>query len=176
MFNGSAAHTFWCPVIRRAVLAAVFGAGLAATANAQPRGFLESIHRHVTLTSTVTENGDLNPYAVVVAPVSAGKVMKDDVLVDNFNNISNLQGTGTTIVGFRPSTQQSYLFARLPQNLSQCPGGIGLTTAMTMLKTGWVIVGSTPSKDGTTATKGDGCLLVLDPNGKLVSVWSGTDD
>ena len=50
----------------------------------------------------MTENGDLNPYAVIVAPVSAGKVMKDDVLVDNFNNISNLQGTGTTIVGYRP--------------------------------------------------------------------------
>src|SRR5260370_25460919 len=44
---------------------------------------------------------------------------------------------------------------------------------MTMLKTGWVIVGSTPSKDGTTATKGDGCVLVLDSNGNLVSAWSG---
>jgi sugar lactone lactonase YvrE len=134
---------------------------------------LETIHRHTTLTSTVTDNGDLNPYAVVVAPVSAGKVMKDDVLVDNFNNISNLQGTGTTIVGYRPATQGSYLFARLPQSLAQCPGGVGLTTAMTMLKTGWVIVGSTPSKDGTTATKGDGCVLVLDPTGKLVAAWSG---
>ena len=151
-------------------LALLCSASLAA---AEPRGFLETIHRHTTLASTVTDNGDLNPYAVVVAPVSAGKVMKDDVLVDNFNNISNLQGTGTTIVGYRPATGQTYLFARLPQNLAQCPGGVGLTTAMTMLKTGWVIVGSTPSTDGTTATKGDGCLLVLDPAGKLVAAWSG---
>ena len=140
---------------------------------AAPQGFLETIHKHNTLTSTVTDNGDLNPYAVVVAPVSAGKVQKDDVLVDNFNNISNLQGTGTTIVGYRPSTKQTYLFAKLPQNLAQCPGGVGLSTAMVMLKTGWVIVGSTPSKDGTTATKGDGCLLVLDPNGTVVAAWSG---
>jgi hypothetical protein len=125
------------------------------------------------LASTVTDNGDLNPYAVVVAPSTAGKIAKDDVLVDNFNNISNLQGTGTSIVGFRPATHDTYVFAKLPQNLPQCPGGIGLTTAMTMLKTGWVIVGSTPSKDGTTTTKGPGCLLVLDPNGKLTSVWSG---
>jgi hypothetical protein len=44
---------------------------------------------------------------------------------------------------------------------------------MTMLKTGWVIVGSTPSTDGTTATKGDGCLIVLDPNGQMVAAWSG---
>jgi DNA-binding beta-propeller fold protein YncE len=77
------------------------------------------------------------------------------------------------LVGYRPSTKDTYLFAKLPQNLPQCPGGVGLTTAMTMLKSGWVIVGSTPSKDGTTATKGDGCLLVLDSNGKLAAVWSG---
>ena len=44
---------------------------------------------------------------------------------------------------------------------------------MTMLKSGWVIVGSTPSNDGTTATKGAGCLIVLDSNGQLATVWSG---
>jgi DNA-binding beta-propeller fold protein YncE len=41
---------------------------------------------------------------------------------------------------------------------------------MTMLKSGWVIVGSAPSADGTTATKGPGCLIVLDANGKVASV------
>jgi hypothetical protein len=148
------------------------GSALSATA-AEPRGFLETIHHHVTLTSSVTDNGDLNPYAVVVAPVTVGKIAKDDVLVDNFNNISNLQGTGTTIVDYRPSTKETMLFAKLPQKLAECPGGVGLSTAMTMLKSGWVIVGSTPSTDGTTATKGDGCLLVLDPNGQLVAAWSG---
>ena len=140
---------------------------------AAPLGFLETIHKHSTLTSSVTDNGDLNPYAIVVAPVSAGKIQKDDVLVDNFNNLSNLQGTGTTIVIYRPSTKQTMLFAKLPQAMAQCPGGVGLTTAMTMLKSGWVIVGSTPSRDGTTATKGDGCLIVLDPQGKPAVAWSG---
>ncbi len=154
--------------------AALLWCGLALPARADaPHGFLETVHRHTTLTSTVSDNGDLNPYAVVVAPVSAGRIQKDDVLVDNFNNISNLQGTGTTIVGYRPSTKETYLFARVPQHLPQCPGGIGLSTAMTMLTTGWVIVGSTPSRDGTTATRGDGCLLVLDPNGHVVAVWAG---
>jgi hypothetical protein len=142
-------------------------------ATAQGVGFLEHVRRHSTLTSTVTDNGDLNPYAVVVAPASSGKVRKDDVLVDNFNNITNLQGTGTTIVGYRPSDRSTYLFVRLPQTIPGCPGGVGLSTAMTMLKSGWVIVGSTPSKDGTTATKGDGCLIVLDANGRLVTTWSG---
>jgi hypothetical protein len=153
--------------------ACILGIGAGSALADEPKGFLETIHRHVTLASTVTDNGDLNPYAVVVAPVSAGKIQKDDVLVDNFNNIANLQGTGTTIVDYNPTTRQTSLFARLPQKLKECPGGVGLTTAMTMLKTGWVIVGSTPSTDGTTATKGDGCLIVLDPNGQMVAAWSG---
>jgi hypothetical protein len=140
---------------------------------ADQQGFLETIHRHITLTSTVTENGDLNPYAVVIAPVSAGKVQKNDVLVTNFNNVSNLQGTGGTIVDFNPVAKKTTLFASLPQRLPQCPGGVGLGTAMTMLSTGWVIVGSTPSTDGTTRTKGDGCLIVLDPNGRLITTWTG---
>jgi hypothetical protein len=134
---------------------------------------LAGLHRHPTLASTIPDNGDLNPYAVVVAPVSSGKIRKDDVLVDNFNNSSNLQGTGGTIVDYNPSTKATSLFVKLPQNLPQCPGGVGLSTAMTMLSSGWVIVGSTPSTDGTTATKGSGCMLVFDSNGKLATVWSG---
>ena len=148
--------------------------GIAAAWADEPKGFLETVHRHITLGSTITDNGDLNPYAVVVAPVSAGKIQKDDVLVDNFNDISNLQGTGTSIVRYNPATKQTSLFAKIPKKLPACPGGIGLTTAMTMLKSGWVIVGSTPSTDGTTATKGDGCLLVLDPEGQVVAVWAGS--
>jgi hypothetical protein len=142
-------------------------------ANADPRGFLETIKHHKTLASTIPDNGDVNPYAVVVAPVTSGTIQEGDVLVDNFNNISNLQGTGTTIVAFRPSTKETRLFAQVPQKLADCPGGVGLTTAMTMLKSGWVIVGSTPSTDGTTATKGDGCLLVFDSSGHHVATWTG---
>lgn len=139
----------------------------------EPRGFLETIHKHKTLATTTTDNGDLNPYAVVVAPASAGVIEKDDVLIDNFNNIANLQGTGTTIIYYRPRTHETRLFAQVPQRLKDCPGGVGLTTAMTMLKSGWVIVGSTPSTDGTTKTKGDGCLLVFNADGKHVATWAG---
>jgi hypothetical protein len=144
-----------------------------APAHAAPQGLLETLHRHVTLTSTIPDNADLNPYAVVVAPASVGRIEKNDVLVDNFNNVSNLQGTGGTIVTYNPTSKKTTLFAKLPQRLSDCPGGVGLTAAMTMLKSGWVIVGSAPSTDGTTGTKGDGCLLVLDAEGKLVTAWSG---
>jgi hypothetical protein len=141
---------------------------------ARAQNVLDGLRRHPTLTTTITDNGDLNPYAVVVAPVTSGKIQKGDVLVDNFNNTSNLQGTGGTIIDFNPSTRSTTLFAKLPQTLPQCPGGIGLTTAMTMLSSGWVIVGSTPSTDGTTATKGNGCLLVFDSGGRLATIWSGS--
>src|SRR5258708_2032072 len=154
-------------------LSVVFAVAAPAVQAEGPSGLLETIHRHRTLTSTVTDNGDLNPYAVIVAPVSAGRVQKDDVLVDNFNNISNLQGTGGTIVDYNPSTKKTTLFAKLPQHLAQCPGGIGLTTAMTMLKSGWLIVGSAPSTAGTTRTRGEGCLIVLDSNGQFVTAWAG---
>ena len=163
-------------VVRAMVVAGLGAAMGTAVARAEdPHGFLETVHRHVTLTSTVPENGDQNPYAIVVAPVSAGKIQKDDVLIDNFNDLSNLQGTGSTIVDYNPATKKMTLFAALPRHLPQCPGGIGLTTAMTMLKSGWVIVGSTPSTDGTAATKGAGCLLVLDANGQLVATWAAPD-
>ena len=135
--------------------------------------FLDTIKRQTTLTSTVPENGDQNPYAIVVAPVSSGSIEKDDVLLTNFNNAGNLQGHGSTIVKYNPTTKKLTTFATLPSDLAQCPGGVGLSTAMTMLKSGWVIVGSAPSRDGTTGTKGNGCLIVLDSNGKVANVIAG---
>jgi len=136
-------------------------------------GFLAAVKKHHLLTSTQPENGDQNPYALVVAPVSAGSVRQGDVLVDNFNNNGNLQGTGSTIIDYRPSTGQMTTFGAIPHDLPGCPGGIGLSTAMTMLKTGWVIVGSAPSTDGTTKTLGPGCLIVLDSSGKVAGTISG---
>jgi hypothetical protein len=140
---------------------------------AEPKGFLDDVRRHSLATSTVPGNGDQNPYAIVVAPVSAGKLQSGDVLIDNFNDRNNLQGLGSTIVTFRPTTKQLSLFAAIPRNLPQCPGGVGLTTAMTMLKSGWVIVGSLPSQDGTTKTKGQGCLIVLDAQGNVAGTIAG---
>ncbi len=149
--------------------------GLGAAQAVAGQSLLPSIHRHTILTSTVPANGDQNPYAIVIAPVSSGIIKKDDVLVTNFNNDKNLQGLGTTIIDYDPTTKKLALFAELPRHLPQCPGGVGLTTAMTMLKTGWVIVGSAPSTDGTTATKGAGCLIVLNSHGKLVGTLAGAN-
>jgi len=119
--------------------------------------------------STVPANGDMNPYGVAIVPVSVGDLTAGNILVSNFNNSSNLQGTGTTIVQITPRGSQS-LFAQIDAATlpGACPGGIGLTTALAVLPSGWVMVGSLPTTDGTSATAEAGCLLVLNANGNVV--------
>lgn len=118
--------------------------------------------------STVPGNGDVNPYGTAVVQQSMGKLVKGNVLVSNFNNSQNNQGTGTTIVQISPNGQQS-VFAQL--NKQACPDGIGLTTALVELKRGWVIVGSLPTGDGMFAHAKAGCLIVLNSNGQVAATW-----
>ena len=54
-----------------------------------------------------------------------------------------------------------------------CPGGIGLTTALSILHGGWVVVGSLPTTNGMAATAKAGCLLVLDRWGHVRETLSG---
>jgi hypothetical protein len=139
----------------------------AATALAPAAGsFLAGKTNVTVLGSTTPANGDENPYAIWPVTETVGSVSTGDVLVDNFNNSSNNQGTGTTIVDLHPNGDLS-VFATLPATVSGCPGGVGLTTAMVQLKTGWVIVGSLPSSSGQIGTAGAGCLLILSPTGQL---------
>ena len=133
--------------------------------------FLAGKSTVTVLGSTTPANGDENPYAIWPVTENVGSVKTGDVLVDNFNNSSNNQGTGTTIVDLHANGTQS-VFAQLPQNQSGCTGGVGLTTAMVQLKTGWVIVGSLPSSDGKTATAQPGCLIVLSPTGSVAETVS----
>ena len=123
--------------------------------------------------STVPGNGDVNPYGVAVVPRSIGRLVKGDILVSNFNNKANLQGTGTTIVQLSPSGAR-HLFASIAgRGTGRCPGGVGLTTALVVLRSGWVIVGSLPTKDGTPATARAGCLIVINANGQVVETFHG---
>ncbi len=126
--------------------------------------------------STKPANGDVNPYGVAIVPRTMGNLVQGDVLVSNFNNRKNLAGLGTTIVQITPDGSQ-HLFAQIdPQNLpGPCPGGVGLTTALTVLKRGYVIVGSLPTTDGTPATAKAGCLLVLNTTGRVISTITAPD-
>jgi hypothetical protein len=123
----------------------------------------------VTVASTVPSNGDVNPYGVARVPASIGKLVQGHILVSNFNNSANLQGTGTTIMDIAPDGTAK-LFAWIDASAlpGQCPGGVGLTTALVALRAGWVIVGSLPTTDGTAATAQAGCLIVLNRAGTVV--------
>jgi hypothetical protein len=144
--------------------------------SAQAQGPRLSNHPGISvIASTVPANGDVNPYGIARVPKSSGSLVKGNILISNFNNGSNLQGTGTTIVQIAPDGTFS-LFAQIDANNlpGPCPGGIGLTTALAVLRAGWVIVGSLPTTDGTSATAQAGCLLVLDNMGNVVETFYGS--
>lgn len=160
--------------------AALAGAGLTATATAlaSPHAygggaFINALHRNSLVGSTVPANGDVNPYGVAVVQRTQGRLVRGDILVSNFNNSKNLQGTGSTIVEMSPTGKRTLFThvtkASLP---GKCPGGIGLTTALVIVN-GWVIVGNLPSKDGSVATASGGCLLVIDSNGIVRKIFRG---
>jgi len=133
-----------------------------------------------TLATTVPSNGDVNPYGIVTVPQSVGALRRGDVLVSNFNNSQNAQGTGTTIVQIPPGDMDQNpgdapVFAQIsPKGLpGPCPGGVGLTTALAVTRSGFVIVGSLPTSDGSAKTARAGCLLVLNSSGKVVETIAG---
>ena len=136
--------------------------------------FVGPFNTVTSLGTTVPANGDVNPYGMALVRNSIGKLVKGDVLVSNFNDNNNLQGTGTTIVEMAPNGALT-LFAQIDATKlpGACPGGVGLTTALAILQHGWVVVGSVPTVDGTSATINRGCLIVLNAKGKPVETFSG---
>jgi hypothetical protein len=156
-----------------AVALAAFAIAPAAEAGTQS-SFIGQFHKIKTIASTVPANGDVNPYGVAVVPSSVGSLVKGDVLVSNFNNSGNLQGTGTTIVQVSPGGQQT-VFAQINASSlpGPCPGGVGLTTALGILPGGWVVVGSLPTSDGTSGTAQAGCLLVVNNQGRVAETIAG---
>jgi len=92
--------------------------------------------------------------------------------VSNFNASNNTQGTGTTIVEVAPAGHVS-LFAQINPNLPGCPGGVGLTTALSVLNDGYVVVGSLPVTEQGSGTPEAGCLIVLNSAGVPVETFAG---
>lgn len=65
---------------------------------------LDRLDEMKTIGSTVDPtNGDQNPYGLDVAKIDAGKLKRGDLVVCNFNNSANVQGTGTTIIALHPT-------------------------------------------------------------------------
>jgi hypothetical protein len=141
-----------------------------ASAEQAASSFLAPLRTVSTVASTVPASGDANPYGIVFVPTSTGKLHAGQLLVSNFNDKANDQGTGTTIVQISPTGRQSLFSSISASSLpGSCPGGVGLTTALSVLPGGYVVVGSLPTSNGKSATAQLGCLIVLDSSGKPVS-------
>ena len=134
-------------------------------------GFLGSFTTVCEVASTVPPKGDVNPYGIAVIPTTVGNLTAGNVLISNFNNSHNLQGTGTTIVQISPAGTVS-VFANLAKQTSD---RLGLTTALSVFSDGYVVVGSLPTTNGTAKTASAGALYVLNSHGKLVETIKGGD-
>jgi hypothetical protein len=120
----------------------------------------------IIISSTIPANGDLNPYGVAFVPTgfpSGGTISPGDILVSNFNNSGNTQGTGTTIIKLTPNGLAAPSGAATTFFTSSA---IGLTTALGVLQGGFVLVGNVPTSRGVIQA---GSLQIVDRNGNHVT-------
>jgi len=121
----------------------------------------------VVTASTVPSNGDVNPYGVAFVhkdfQAGTGPLMPGDILVSNFNNKANVQGTGTTIVRV-PASGSPTLFYQDPVKF----GPVGLSTALGTLRYGWVVVGNSPVIASSGTAGEPGYLLFINNQGQQV--------
>ena len=131
--------------------------------------------------STIPQNGDVNPYGVAFVPEGfpgGGTISAGDVLVANFNDSNNTQGTGTTIVRqpehgpiAPPGTAITFFSSPLP----------GLSTALGVLRGGYVVVGNLATPDGSFSNimcrkvQGSCALQVINRFGQVKATWPDQD-
>jgi hypothetical protein len=173
------------PAVAGALLAAglLSGTATAATAstsvgNGTGSGFIGGLNTVSKVASTVPSlgkgdqgNGDVNPYGVAVVPTSTGKLVAGNVLVSNFNDAANNQGTGVTIMQISPAGKAS-VFSDVG---AQVKGPVGLTTALSVFRNGDVVVGSLPTANGKSKTATAGALYVINNAGKVIESINGGD-
>jgi hypothetical protein len=130
-----------------------------------------------TNSSTIPQSGDVNPYGVAFVPKGfpgGGAITAGDVLVSNFNDDTNTQGTGTTIIRqpergpiAPPGTAITFFSSPIP----------GLSTALGVLRGGYVVVGNLATPDGSFSTivRGSCALQVIDRFGNVKATWADPD-
>lgn len=158
--------------IPQAVGGAMLAAGLGFWATLAPASESDTTFiPQLINSSTIPSTGDVNPYGVAFVPNNfpgGGKIAENDVLVSNFNNGANLQGAGTTIIQLTPKGPIAPIGMAVTFFTSSLPG---LSTALGVLRGGFVVVGNVPTTDGTFGTIGQGAIQVIDRNGHLVHTW-----
>jgi len=132
--------------------------------------YLENLGRNTATSRTGhASSGDVNPSGLAIVPAGfpgGGLIHAGEYLVSNFRNSTNTPGSGTTIVAIKPgqipATAPVFFTSR----------AVGLTESLSVLRSGFVIVGNVPAKDGTSDTIGPGSLQIINRFGEVVQTLS----
>jgi len=82
---------------------------------------LSTLTREQTIGSTSPQTPhDVNPYGLDVAKATAGNITAGDLVVCDFNNPGNVQGTGTEIVALHPTVGSSPVLIAKDNTLMGC--------------------------------------------------------
>lgn len=126
------------------------------------------------ISADTTITGDSNPYGVAFVPEgfpTDGLLAPGDLVVSNFNGPSGFQGTGSSILRVTQAGAVSVFFQGPPPPAP----GIGFSTALGVLKSGFVIAGAVPTTDGTCGTVSAGELMIFDRNGNMIDSLSDSN-
>ena len=132
--------------------------------------------------TTVPASGDVNPYGLAVVPAGyrgGGLLHAGEYLVANFNNSTNTQGTGTTIVAITPGQTTPITPGQTPPSQPATvffnSQAVGLSEALGVLRRGFVIVGNVPTQDGTFNTIGAGSIQIINSSGSVVQTLTDSN-
>lgn len=135
---------------------------MAPVSNAAPAGntisVLQTLTQMQTIGSTVPSTpGDVNPYGLDVAKVAAGKIAAGDLVVCDFNDPGNVQGTGTEIVALHPVAGAVPALIAKDRALTGCD-------ALAMSPSGTIWAAAFGANDNPIVS-GDGRVLTTLPSG-----------
>jgi hypothetical protein len=129
---------------------------------------LKTLTKQVVIGSTVDPtNGDQNPYGltyVATDPYGTGKIKKGDLLICNFNNKANVQGTGTTVevLNSAPGSKPTR-FAQQSKDLLGCGSMV-----LSPLDQAWLAASATKDAASINPT---GKIAKMVTNKSLVEPW-----
>jgi len=144
---------------REPLLPTVDADNLAATDVDGPEGasILAKLNTSTTIGSTVDPiTGDVNPYSLAIAPSTSGLLHQGDLVVCDFNDRANVEGTGNSLIALSPAPGSS------PVPIFSKHALLGCTESV-VTKNGDIWTAAFVAPD----------LAVVSPSGTLVSTFSG---
>jgi hypothetical protein len=121
-----------------------------------PVSVLQTLTREQTIGSTVPSTpADVNPYGLDVAKITSGKIDAGDLVVCDFNNPGNVQGTGTELVALHPIVGSSPTLIAKNHTLMGC-------NAVATSPTGAIWAAAFKANDNPIFSPGGTLLTALD--------------